>query len=1383
MSRKLILLTCAILCLAFTSQLALAATNNYWDDGGGDHAWSTGANWVFDNEPNSNDIANVGATDVGSGNWPVLSSSVSTIHILKIATGCDAELTVNSGTSLSTNARCMIGFENYNGTLTMNGGTIDCGGQLQVGPKTDSNGVIYLNGGTLNVSASCVLPYTVDANAHIFLDGGTLNVQGTNFDMRNGSEMDITTGTLILEGDALGEIRAFEEMGFLTAYGGDGELVYDYDDTNAGKTTVTATVDNAQATDPFPAEYARDVNVSTTLSWTAGSGATSHQIYIGRDRVDVNNADTSSDEYLGSYGSASAGVSNLAYGDEYYWRVDEVAGSTTKGKIWKFTTKLDPNAASDPDPVNLAEGISTSGTTLSWTAGDTATSHDVYFGTDYYEVREADTSSDEFQGNQGGTTYSTGSLTNHQTYYWRVDEKDASNNYKGNVWSFTCSPYTLDYDVNCPDTVYLVEVGDVNGREEVLIGTLQGLIARDKPELFVVSNSDKLWVGDLKQKYGVDVTYVNEVRGSKSVVEWCIDHYSSFIDGYVTYDVDTNNDSLSAAVSMAGVLDSIAVDVDIESYATDAGLTEQMDCTSRDDKWVYDNYWNQMFHEALWVQTDDLVNSWMAGVNRDLSTAVKGLTVWNSSSSETDTMYSAVTDNSPCFGWDDPAASGEGDSVDYHANYNMYQIPSDSARNLSYLTGMSNFEPEIDYKQTVRDKTYSTESNVHYVTFIHTDMDNITTQLNGTAWAMGPDRYGHPRRGDFAMGWEMAPTLMKLAPTVAKWWYQDATENDNFIVPFSGMGYIHPHEFPELDQMTDQLERYMLKSDQTVVWINSDGDNFDSAYSDVAQHYTKIDTFRGAFMSGGPYHEWNGDIRWYNGKPFIGVRDSLWDGYESASSLTSAINSRSTDPTSENGYSAVIVHAWSRDLDDVAYVVDNVDSDVRIVTPEEMVEQIYLNFHPSKATSPSPSDEDTDVSVEPTLSWTSGASDFDVYLDTIYDRIEVAGKSSPAYVSNQASNSYSPSTLEEGTTYYWRIDPCNSYGPQKGDIWEFTTLTDNNAPAPDPMTWASEPNETGDSSISMTATTASDDYFDVEYYFECTAGGGNDSGWQSSATYEDTGLSSGTQYTYRVKARDTSDAQNETAYSTSASATTTQPDTAAPTPDPMTWASEPNATGDTSISMTATTASDDSGVEYYFECTAGGGNDSGWQDSTTYEDTGLSYNTQYTYRVKARDKSSNQNETAYSTTSSATTWTDSTAPTPDPMTWSSKPASTGTSSISMTATTASDVSGVQYYFECTAGGGNDSGWQSSASYEDTGLSENTSYTYRVKARDQSANNNETSWSTSESATTDSSCGAAPMYRDGVVANVSAAHSAANAALPLLPSILALAGWAISRKRK
>jgi len=97
-------------------------------------------------------------------------------------------------------------------------------------------------------------------------------------------------------------------------------------------------------------------------------------------------------------------------------------------------------------------------------------------------------------------------------------------------------------------------------------------------------------------------------------------------------------------------------------------------------------------------------------------------------------------------------------------------------------------------------------------------------------------------------------------------------------------------------------------------------------------------------------------------------------------------------------------------------------------------------------------------------------------------------------------------------------------------------------------------------------------------------------------------------------------------------------DTDPPTPSPMTWAAVPAPMSTSSITMTATTAKDLSDVEYLFDCLTAGGNDSGWQTSTAYTDSGLLPGTQYTYRVKARDKSCNHNETGYSGNASATTY-------------------------------------------------------------------------------------------------------------------------------------------------
>jgi hypothetical protein len=93
-------------------------------------------------------------------------------------------------------------------------------------------------------------------------------------------------------------------------------------------------------------------------------------------------------------------------------------------------------------------------------------------------------------------------------------------------------------------------------------------------------------------------------------------------------------------------------------------------------------------------------------------------------------------------------------------------------------------------------------------------------------------------------------------------------------------------------------------------------------------------------------------------------------------------------------------------------------------------------------------------------------------------------------------------------------------------------------------------------------------------------------------------------------------------------------------------------------------------------------------------------------------------------------------PTPDPAEWASAPQTDGSTRISMTAATGSDISEpVEYYFEETSGnpGGSDSGWQTGPSYTDSDLDPDTEYTYRVQMRD--ALGNMTGWSGSASATT------------------------------------------------
>jgi hypothetical protein len=193
---------------------------------------------------------------------------------------------------------------------------------------------------------------------------------------------------------------------------------------------------------------------------------------------------------------------------------------------------------------------------------------------------------------------------------------------------------------------------------------------------------------------------------------------------------------------------------------------------------------------------------------------------------------------------------------------------------------------------------------------------------------------------------------------------------------------------------------------------------------------------------------------------------------------------------------------------------------------------------------------------------------------------------------------------------------------------------DLSAPSPDPMTFAVKPFAFDAQTVRMTATTATDPTGPVGYFFESLTAGGTDSGWQTSSSYEDGNLVAGVEYRYRVKARD--GAGNETAWS-AAAAVTTVADHTPPTPNPSSFSIPPTATGPTAVTMTATEASDNAGVEYYFENTAGGGHDSGWQAGRTYIDSGLQAGGYYAYRVRTRDLSLAANTTAFSSPIAVTT--------------------------------------------------------------------------------------------------------------------------------------------------
>jgi glucuronoarabinoxylan endo-1,4-beta-xylanase len=99
------------------------------------------------------------------------------------------------------------------------------------------------------------------------------------------------------------------------------------------------------ATNPFPTNGQTSVVFNTALSWTPGSNALTHALYLGINSNAVVQAATTSPEFRGVLTNNSFNPA-LFGGPRYYWRVDEIAGANTNvGAIWSFTTVPAPALA------------------------------------------------------------------------------------------------------------------------------------------------------------------------------------------------------------------------------------------------------------------------------------------------------------------------------------------------------------------------------------------------------------------------------------------------------------------------------------------------------------------------------------------------------------------------------------------------------------------------------------------------------------------------------------------------------------------------------------------------------------------------------------------------------------------------------------------------------------------------------------------------------------------------------------------------------------------------------------------------------------------------------------------------------------------------------
>jgi hypothetical protein len=237
------------------------------------------------------------------------------------------------------------------GTVNMNSGTITTGDGLTVGDW--GSGTLNMTGGTIRVGETFIIAgASPTATGHVNLDGGTITAG--NLVMRDDEgavgTMDVRAGTLIINGDAVSVVQGYIDNVWITGYDGQGTLNLDYDVTNEGKTTLTATPllnpnPSDGVPDPCVPGEAVQVDVYFTDDWAA--------LYSFTDPAAIQ---------VVSMQNVTSVVVQTQPKTQYYWAVDTYLGGNDPnnnpafGPIFSFVAdNLPPEVDAGSDVVTWLE--------------------------------------------------------------------------------------------------------------------------------------------------------------------------------------------------------------------------------------------------------------------------------------------------------------------------------------------------------------------------------------------------------------------------------------------------------------------------------------------------------------------------------------------------------------------------------------------------------------------------------------------------------------------------------------------------------------------------------------------------------------------------------------------------------------------------------------------------------------------------------------------------------------------------------------------------------------------------------------------------------------------------------------------------------------------
>ena len=340
--------------------------------------------------------------------------------------------------------------------------------------------------------------------------------------------------------------------------------------------------------------------------------------------------------------------------------------------------------------------------------------------------------------------------------------------------------------------LYVADVRRLSRDERILLLSLQGLVNRVQPRIYLVfKDDDRFWLREMQRQGQTDVPIV--VSDPLSLVA----RFRRDVKGAVVADPKIY-DSPCIAACVSGADDLL--------MATPA-LAQRLNLPIRADlrgKFKTDA-------DALrWMRTRLLprLNAYLACCldpaifdtgALDQIIAAKGLVFWITGTRAQDLpgangaqeldeikkTLAAMPLNGVArgFWWHgEDIGLNESPGVSLASRFGKVSIVSDYVANLSVFSGAT----QPDLKQKPQAAPPALDKSKVYFSFTMSDGDNLCTWRDYFR-----SYFTDPLHGTIPVGWGMGPTLIDNAPVWARWYYDHATPNDEFLCDVSGVGYIY----------------------------------------------------------------------------------------------------------------------------------------------------------------------------------------------------------------------------------------------------------------------------------------------------------------------------------------------------------------------------------------------------------------------------------------------------------------------------------------------------------------------------------------------------------------------------------------------------------------